>query len=188
MKKTILLTAVLLFVSAATAVFGGPEPREGEMAITSGGSSASSTTSVGPNSTEWSSSVEMRGRSPNITEGGRVENVSHTENGTTFSGHIQAPTPCHVIDQETERLEENNYRMNIQTVKENLENGSQACTQQVVMISYDGNFEAESPYSLEIQQNNETVDTLESSLGAEPVEQKNGGLFSALFKWLGNLF
>lgn len=173
MKRTILLVAIALFISTATAVVEGPEPDDREMSITSTGSST------------LSSTVKMQGRNSNITNGDRVENISHSGNGTTFSGYIQAPTPCHVIDQETEKLGDQNYRMNVQTVKDN---ESQICTQQVVMIEYDGSFEAEAPYSLEIQHNNETVDTLENAVEEEPTEESNGGIFDTFFKWLGDLF
>lgn len=183
MKRTILFVAMALLISTAAAVVGGPEPDEGEMAITSSGSSASATSAVGPNGTKWSSSVKMAGRNPNITTGDRVEEISYSDNQTTFSGKIQAPTPCHVIDQETEELGEQSYRMNVQTVKQN---ESQVCAQQVVMIEYDGSFEAEAPYSLEIQHNNETVDNLENTV--DGVEEPSQGIFEKFFQWLGNLF
>lgn len=185
MKRTILLVTIALLVSTATAIVGGPEPDDGEMAIMSSGSSASSSTAVGPNGTGWSSTVKMQGRNPNVTDGDRVENTSYSENETTFSGYIQAPTPCHVIDQKTEKLGDQSYRMNIHTVKENQ---SQICTQQVVMIEYKGSFEAESPYSLEIRYKNETVETLENALGEEPSEEPSGSMFDAFFKWIGSLF
>ncbi len=188
MKRTVLLMATALLFSTAAAVVGGPDPGEGEMAITSTGSSASASTAVGPNGTEWHSEVEMVNRSPNVTEGDRVENISHSKDETTFSGHIQAPTPCHVIDQETEKLSEQSYRMNVQTVEQDIENESQVCTQQVVIIEYEASFEAASPYSLEIQHNNQTVDTLENDLGDEPAEEPSGSIFDAFFNWLGNLF
>lgn len=185
MKRTYLLAAIALLISTSAAVIGGPEPGEGEMAITSSGSSSSSSTAVGPNGTEWSSTVEMQGRNPNVTEGDRIGNISYSENETTFSGHIQAPTPCHVIDQQTEKLGDQSYRMNVHTMKDN---ESQICTQQVVMIEYEGSFEAEAPYSLEVQHNNQTVDTLENTVEEEPAEKQNGGIFSSLFRWLGGLF
>lgn len=185
MKRTILLTALVLLISATTAVVGGPDPGEGEMAIMSSGSSASATSAVGPNGTKWSSSIKMEGRNPNITGGDRVENVSRSENETTFSGYIQAPTPCHTIDQETEKVGDQSYRMNIQTVQENQ---SQVCAQQVVMIKYEGSFEAETPYNLEIRHKNQTIDTLENTITVVGEEKDQGSVFDAFFKWLGSLF
>jgi hypothetical protein len=186
MKRTILLMAITLLISAATAIVGGPEPGEGEMAIMSSGSSASATSAVGPNGTKWSSSVKMAGRNTNIADGDRVENITYSESETTFSGQIQAPTPCHVIDHEVEKLGDQSYSMNIQTVKDDLDNESQVCTQQVVMIKYDGSFEDGAPYSLEIQHNNETVDTLENNV--DDTEEPSGGMFDNFFSWLGHLF
>lgn len=186
MKRTVLLaTITLLLISGTAAVVGGPEPRDGEMAITSTGSSASASTSVGPDGKEWSSSVEMRGRNPNITDGDRVENVSKSSNQTSFTGYIQAPTPCHVIDQETEKTGEQSYSLNVQTVKENQ---SQVCTQQVVMIKYEGSFEAGTPYTLEIQHNNQTVDTLENTFEGEGNEEQSKSFLDGFFDWLTNLF
>ena len=93
MKRTILLAALLLLVSTTAAVVGGPEPDDGEMAIMGSGSSASASTAVGPNGTEWSSTVKMQGRNPNISIGEKLVNVSYSGNTTTFDGYIQAPTP-----------------------------------------------------------------------------------------------
>lgn len=183
MKRTILLVAMALLISTATAVVGGPEPDQGEMAIMSSGSSASATSAVGPNGTEWSSSVKMAGRDSNITQGDRVETFAYSDNETSFTGYIQAPTPCHVIDQETEDLGDQNYKMNVQIVKQN---ESQVCTQQVVMIKYDGSFEAEAPYSLEIQHNNETVENLENTV--DDANESKIGIFEKFFQWLGHLF
>ena len=188
MKQIISLLALVLLVSTATAVVGAPEPDEDEMAITSTGSSASSSTSVGPNGTEWTSSVEMRGRNPNVTDGDTVQNISNSSNKTTFSGSIQAPTPCHVIDQETEEIGDQTYRLVIETEDQNAENQSQVCTEQVVMIEYDAEFEARSPYSLEVKHNNETIETISNSVGEKTVEEPDRNLFNGLFQWLGNLF
>jgi len=189
MKRTILLTAVLLFISTATAVVGGPEPDEGEMAIMSGGSSsASGSVAAGPNGTEWRATVEMAGRNPNSSAGDNVGNISYAGNQTTFTGQIQAPTPCHVLEQEVEKLDGQNYRINIQTVKDDLDNETGVCAQQVVMINYDGSFETGAPYKLEVQHNNQTVETLQNGEINEETKKQNNGALSSFFNWLANLF
>lgn len=194
MRKILYFLTIALIVSSVAAIYDSNgtqtdcESDQPCVMAKTGGSTATATTSVGPNGTGYSSSVEMKGRNPNINDGDRVENISHSENETTFSGYIQAPTPCHVINQETEKLGGQEYRMNIQTVKEDLENESQYCTQQVVVINYEGSFELQSPYSLEIQHNNQNVYTLENTIGEEPAEEPKEGIFSNLSRWLDNLF
>lgn len=188
MKRTILLVAVALLVSTTAAIVGGPEPDDGEMAIMSGGSSASGSAAVGPNGTKWESSVEMRGRNTDIKGGERVENTSITENKTTFSGYIQAPTPCHILDQKIKHLDAKTYVLNVKTMKDEVDNQSQICAQQVVLINYEGSFEAEAPYSLEIQHNNQTVDTLENTVEEESTEKKDKNAIKAFLGWLSHLF
>lgn len=184
MKWKILFAAVLLTVSTTAAVEGynGSEDRPHIMG--GSGSSASATTAVGPNGTEWTSSVKMKGKNPDVSIGEKVENVTFTGNKTGFSGYIQAPTLCHVIDQETEKIGEESYRINIQTVKENQDG---MCAQQVVMIQYKGDFRAETPYTLEISHDNQTIRTLENTAdeGSETDgKEQDGSILSSFLEWL----
>ncbi|MFB6208960.1 MAG: hypothetical protein ABEJ56_02360 [Candidatus Nanohaloarchaea archaeon] len=162
MRRSLIFGIALAFmVTSVSAVVGGPEPEDGEMAITGSGSSASATTAVGPNGTEWKSSVKMRGRSPR-TVNETLENVSFRNDSheVEFSGNIEAPTPCHVIESEVNETGEG-YVLNIKTVNEaDLGNGS-ACIQQIGMINYDASFSTGEDFSLEVRHNNETVRELE---------------------------
>jgi len=189
MKKTLFtaITAALIF--SASAVVGGPKPDEGELAITSSGSTASGTTAVGPNSTSYSSTIEMAGRNPNISIEEEIENITYSENKVSFSSRIQAPTPCHVLEHKIEKVEEDSYRINVQTVKDQLDNQS-VCAEQTLMIKYEGSFEAETPYTLEIRHNNQTVDTIEASdiAGPNPKDTREKTLVSRVMDWIGNLF
>jgi len=185
MKRIVLITALVLLISTAAAVVGGPEPSDGELAITSSGSSASATSTVESNGTKWSSSIKMKDRISNISEGEILKNVSLSDSKASFTGYIQAPTPCHVIDQETQKIDNSSYLMNIETVKEN---ESRICTQQIVMIEYIGSFEAEAPYSLEIRHNSQTIDTLEKTVGGEGTEDDKEGVIQTFLSWLENLF
>lgn len=184
MKRTILLTVLTLLIASSTAI-AGYDGSKNQPHIMGSGSSASGSAAAGPNGTEWRSTVEMRERSPNINITDKVQNTSYSGNKARFSGFIQAPTPCHIIDQETEKVEENSYRINVQTIKENQ---SQICIQQVVMIEYEASFEAEAPYTLEIRHNNQTVDTLENTVTEEETQRKSGeGFMQGFITWLSSL-
>lgn len=189
MRKTLALTtALLLAVSSATAVVGHNDSG-GDVSITGAGSSASATTAVGPNGTEWTAEVSMTGRQPAENPGGSIANVSYSGDDSTgkasFTGEIVAGTPCHVIDHEVEE-ENDSYVMNIQTVKEDLDNDS-VCTQVLTGISYDASFEADKPYTVEVQHNGETVGSLEQPK-AEEKSPDESGTIAKLLNWLSGIF
>ena len=188
MKRTLLTAITITLAISASAVVGGPEPGEGELAITSSGSTSSSTTAVGPNGTEYSSTIKMTGTNSNISIGENVENISYSGDQVNFTGHIQSPTPCHVLEQETERIKEDSYRINIHTV--NNQDNQSACTKQTIMIKYQGTFEAEKPYTLEIRHKNQTIDTIEipEITKQDPKEDREKGLIKGFMNWFGNLF
>jgi hypothetical protein len=155
MIRTALLTATIcILVSPALGDVGHNDSGEGQMGITSG-SSASATTGVGPNGTEYTASVSMEGLSPNSTED-RIRDESISSSKVEFNGTIQAPTPCHVIDHEINETQEG-YTFNIKTVKDQKENGT--CTQVLKGINYNAEFEAETGHTLQIQHNGEEIET-----------------------------
>jgi hypothetical protein len=162
----VIAIGLLFMVSGATAVVGGPEPSDGEMTIMGQGSSgsASASTSVNENGTEWRAETSMVNRSSNITEG-RLEDIQYSQQdySVDFTGHIQAPTPCHVIEHQVTESE-NGYVMDVKTRYDETDEESnetiQPCAQQLVMIEYDGSFSAPESFKLEVRHNNETVDTL----------------------------
>jgi hypothetical protein len=92
MKKTVLIAAVLcVLISPALGVVGHNDTG-GEMGVTSTGSTASGTTAVGPNGTEYSSKVSMEGRTQDNTED-RIREETISSSGAHFNGTIQAATP-----------------------------------------------------------------------------------------------
>lgn len=187
MKKTlVLLTVSIMLLGSASAVVGH-NGSDGELSITSGGSgsSAGSSVAAGPNGTEWRATVEMTGKDTNTSTG--LLSVNYSEGDyrmVEFDGVIESPTPCHVLDHNLENTEEDSFRLNVQTVKEELEgNNTQVCTQVITPITYEASFQTEEEFTLEVQHNNQTVDTLEYP----KEEEKNSPIYSIL-DWFSNLF
>ena len=131
----------------------------------------------------------MAGTNPDTSISQEMKNISYMKDKVTFNSHIQAPNPCHVIEQETEKLSEDNYRIDIRTVEDQLNNQS-VCTTQTLMIKYEGSFQAEIPFTLEIRHNNQTADTIEASdiTRQDPKDNREKGGFSGFMNWFGNLF
>ncbi|MFT4892873.1 MAG: hypothetical protein ACI8Z7_000661 [Candidatus Nanohaloarchaea archaeon] len=192
----VIAIGLLFMVSGATAVVGGPEPDDGEMAIMGQGTSASASasTSVNENGTEWRAETSMVNRSSNITEG-RLEGIQYSEEDykVEFTGYIQAPTPCHVIEHSVEESGDS-YTLNVETIHDETDEESnesiQPCAQVMTMIEYDGSFSAQEDFSLEVRHNNETVDTLEHPglEQTEPVEEPRTGFIQSLRNFFSGLF
>lgn len=180
MKKTAILAALVLFTGTAAGVVGYDGPQD-QPHIMGSSSSASATASVGPNGTEFHSTVKMEGRSPQISED-NVSAVNYSEDKLSFEGSIQAPTPCHTIDQETEEKGNQSYTINIVTTQED---SSEVCTQQRVMINYKGSFEKERPLDVTIKHEGKTVETFHNP-PAETDEISNP--VKRVMDWFENLF
>ncbi|MFB6208477.1 MAG: hypothetical protein ABEJ69_03940 [Candidatus Nanohaloarchaea archaeon] len=181
MKKTVvLLTSFALLLSMAGAVvnYSGPEDQPHIM----GGSSASATTGVGPNGTKYTAKVEMRNRTGNITDE-RLENINYSKSGetVTFTGYIQAPTPCHTIDSDVEK-ENNSYNLNVVTVAPS---DDRACVQQLTMIKYEGEFSTDGEFTVVVQHDGKTIESLESPREGQ---DRNTGLLGLIFNWFTGLF
>lgn len=164
MKKTILIAVFLLSIYSGTAVVGGPEPEEGEMAITSTGSSASASTSVGPNGTEWEAQVSMLNSTQNISED-RLENIVYSKenHSVSFNGHITTPTPCHTIEHEVSETDEG-YVMNVITEQQSQAAGKNEtlnCIQVMTMIEYEAEFSTGDDFKLDVRHDNQSVEVLE---------------------------
>jgi len=70
MKRTAVITvSIILLLGTASGVVGGPEPQDGEATITSSGGSASASTSVNENGTDWRAEISMVNRSQTEIEG-----------------------------------------------------------------------------------------------------------------------
>lgn len=179
------LAAFAFMIPSTLAVVGGPEPGEGEMAITSSGSSASASQAVGPNGTEWKAEVSMVNRTGNVSED-RIEDISYGEDNYSveFTGYITAPTPCHTISHEVEESEDG-YVMQIETVKE--QDNRTACLQVLTMIEYDAEFSTDEAFELKVRHGNETVDTLYHPGIAPDAPVQNRGPIASLVQWVRGL-
>lgn len=156
MKKTILALALIGLITGSAAIANYNGSGEGDMHIMSGGSSsASGVVAVGPDGTEYSSNVEMRGRNPNISDD-NISGITFDEQKgeIKFNGSIQVPTPCHHLKQEVNKTGDSSYVLEIDAKEQN-ESGM--CTQQTVMINYEGSFEGEKPYTLEVRHNGTVI-------------------------------
>ena len=191
MRRIFYILAVALMISSVSGIYdpNGTQTncKEGEPCIMTktAGSSASSSVAVGPNGTEYSSDIQMVNRTSNINLSGTLEQITYKGNKTSWMGYIQAPTPCHVIDQETSEIGPQRYEMDVQTVQENR---SQYCVQQTVAIQYNASFEAEAPYDLEIHHNNETVEVLENKPEEEEETNAEPTMRNRFFSWFRGLF
>jgi len=155
----------------------------GQMEITTKGSTAGSTTAVGPNGTQYSAKVSIEGRNRSSTEDQiRSETISSSK--VEFAGTIQAGTPCHTVDHEVNETDEG-YTINMQTVKEAKE--GQLCTQVVTGINYNAEFEAETGNTLEVQQNGETVETFQtvSDKGDKNKDKGKKSMVQQILNFLG---
>jgi hypothetical protein len=157
-RAAILLVCIGMVIGLATAVVGHNGSGEGDLSITSG-SSASASSGVNQNGTQYSAKVEMSGRTQNQTEN-QVRDIDYTEHQKVkFSGTLTAGTPCHIIEQELNRTGDQTYKLNIKTVRDQLDD--EACADVVTGINYDAEFEADSGFQLEVRHDNETVETIE---------------------------
>jgi hypothetical protein len=184
MKRTLLITTLVLFTaSTATAVtnYDGPEDKPH---IMGSGSTASGSTAVGPNGTQYTSKVAMDRRISNITNESVTQPVFKNVGDKTrveFNGSITSLDLCHVIDQETESAN-GTYKINIKTVKEKL-NSDGICGQAQTMIEYTAEFEAERPYDITVLHNGEEMETFtaeEDIAGPEPEPRKRGFIGSVV--------
>lgn len=154
------------------------------------GSSSSSTAAVNQNGTQWTAELDMTGRNDQRTEEA-IESVKVNENGkSTFKGIIEAPNPCHLLEQEVEKLGDGEFYMNIKTVED--ESAGGVCTTQIAMIEYEANFQNDEGYTLDVRHNNETIDEIKFSPANddyEPAPRKEGkSAFSSVLDWLRGIF
>ncbi|WP_414838031.1 hypothetical protein ACK3SF_01365 [Candidatus Nanosalina sp. VS9-1] len=190
MRKFLVLIALASLVTgSAFAVVGGPEPGEGEMAIMSGGSSASATTSVDANGTEWRSEISnlnsscMSGNMSTGLEFGEFEDVEEGQK-VEFSGAISTANPCATIETEVSEVSDNSYSMELVE-----KSGNGTCVSCVGVRKIEGSFTAEGEYTLEVVKDGETVEEVETPGYGEEENDKGGfpsfgffvGLLQSLF-------
>lgn len=194
MRRFLIAFVVISLVGGGAAVVGGPNASEGEMTITSG-SSASASAAVGPNGTEWRSSIENRNSScrgpedsENISFTGFQSDGNFTE--LSFKGSVNTSNPCVELGLETSEIGENTYQLEI------VESPSEGiCTQCVGTARFEGSFAAKGDYRVEIVHEGEILDKQktpgfserEESPGSEPEGAGVWKGFSSILEWLGSI-
>ena len=187
-KKALLSVTLILLAGASTAVVGGPNASDGEFAITSAESSASAsgTTAVGPNGTEYETFFSVVNKSASINQTG-VINSSFDGDQVKFTGVVETPTPCYELSHSVDRTGDGQYSF---TVNAEEENGT--CTQVIAYHKYNASFTAEEPYQLEVIHENSSVETLKhpdySETGSEEDTGGVRGPIASFFNFLSNLF
>lgn len=190
-KKELLSVTLILLAGVSTTVVGGPNASEGEMAITSAESSASGTTAVGPNGTEYEAKFSVVNRSSNPSDLGAnnmtgVINSSFDGDTVNFTGIIETPTPCYTVTHSVDRSGDGQYSFTVNTEEEN-----GTCTQVIAYHKYEASFTAEEPYQLKVSHENESVKTLthpDYSPGNDKDTGESRGPVASFFNFLSNLF
>lgn len=185
-KKALLSVTLILITGVSTAVVGGPNASDGELAITSSSSSASATTAVGPNGTQYEAKFSVVNRSASANQTG-VINSSFDGDQVNFTGVVETPTPCYELSHSINRSGDGQYSF---TVEKEEENGT--CTQVIAYHRYEASFTAEEPYQLIVNHGNSSVETLTheeySETDSEDDAEKSRGPIAGFFDFLNSLF
>lgn len=185
-KKALLSITFIMLAGAASSVVGGPNASDGEFAITSTGSSASATTAVGPNGTEYEAQFSVVNRSTSTNQTG-VINSSFDGDTVNFTGVVETPTPCYKVNHSIDRTGDGQYSFTVNTEEEN-----GTCTQVIAYHKYEASFTSEQPYQLEVNHVNSSVKTFthpdysENDYAETPQEGNDeaGGPLTRFFKLL----
>lgn len=183
-KKALISVTLILLAGVSAAVVGGPNASDGEFAITSSGSSASATTAVGPNGTEYETRFSVVNRSSSINQTG-VVNSSFDGDQVNFTGVVKTPTPCYTVTHSVDRTGDGQYSFTVNTKEEN-----GTCTQVIAYHKYEASFTAGEPYQLEVNHENSSVETLTHPDYSEPEDdtEKSRGPIAGFFNFFSNLF
>ena len=185
-KKALLSVTLILIAGVSTAVVGGPNASDGELAITSTGSSASATTAVGPNGTEYETKFSVVNQPPSANQTG-VINFSFDGDQVNFTGIVETSTPCYELSHSVERESNDQYSFTVNTEKEN-----GTCTQVIAYHKYEASFTAEEPYQLTVYHDNSSVKTLTheeySEIDSGDDTEESRGPIAGFFSFLSNLF
>lgn len=159
MRRVLALAALIGFISAGTAVVGGPNASEGEMVIMDSSSSSSASAAVGPNGTEWRSSIENLNNSCVSSErNSSVEFVGFQSDGNltklSFKGSLTTPNPCYELSLNVKEVEKGLYRLEI------MENSSsKICVQCLGSARFRASFSAEGDYKIKVIHDGEIIGT-----------------------------
>lgn len=183
MRKFLVLIALASLVTgSAVAVVGGPDPGDGEMAITSGGS-ASATTSVDENGTNWRtemSNLNSSCMSGNASTDLDFSDFEETDEGqkVEFSGTVSTANPCTTIETDISRDSDNSYSMELIE-----KSGNGTCIDCVGARNIEGSFMTEGEYRLEVIKDGDTLKELKTPEYGE--EKKDKGYFPSLGFFIG---
>ena len=196
MKKILFTALLLVSVGLGSAVVGGPEAGDGELAITKSGSSASASASVGPNGTEWRSSVSNMNSS--CMTGNQSQSVSFgdfyqsEENMTKieFSGVLESSNPCHEVVVNVSKSSENVYE--VELVEKST---GRICTSCIGALNFEASFQAPGDYRAVFKNSGEEIAVKETpgfenttSDSDDPQSPKEESVWEAVsnwFRWLG---
>ncbi len=175
-------------------------------------SSYSYSTSSSTSNQSWSFKIDKRGsKCSNNSE--RLRNVSFRENGVSFVGSLEVPTPCRMLETEVQETGDRIYAVKISS-----EPAKVPCVQCIGKINYKASFNSSEPYKLRLYHEGTLVETFEhpefdnnsrefnqtsitplnetqvndsqSSLNqtVEASPENPGGLFERIFSWFGAFF
>jgi len=184
MKKTVLLTALLVTVFSATAYTGYTGPEDQPHIMGSSGSSSASQ-SVSQNGTAWSMNFTERSAGPENRSTG-VMNHSFENTTVEFRGAVQVPTPCYSLNAEVEEREDSSYLFNI--TSERTDN-KEVCPQVISYREYNASFQAEEPFRLEvIHDGNSTANLTHPDYRQTQDTDRVKGPLDSFFNFLKGLF
>jgi hypothetical protein len=191
MRKALSLIVLTGFLGIGSAVVGGPNASEGEMAITSGSSEASA--AVDSNGTQWKSKIENLNsscRSPRDKEDVEFDGFQKDEEMTvlSFRGTINTSNPCSEVSIDVEKTNESNYKINL------IEDRSDGvCTQCTGTATFNASFSASGDYLVQIIHDGEVLGSKETPSYNEDQRDISGSTgvwegVSEVLTWFGSLF
>lgn len=190
MRKFLLLMVSLgLVLGSATSVIGGPEPGDGEVAITSAGGSSSATTSVGPNGTEYQfefNDLNSSCMSGNMSTSIELGEFQETDEGLSvdFSGTVSTATPCTTLETDVSKKSGKVYSLELVE-----RSGNGTCIECVGSHEIEGSFTADGEYRLEVMKDGEKLASKGTPEYGETEEKDEGGFsLGSIFGFLQSLF
>jgi len=190
MKRVLLALITVCLISFGTTVVGGPNSSEGEMAITSGFSSA---VSVTEDEAKFKTTVENRENTCSTgNESTGIEFTGFQENGEmtelTFRGSVETSNPCKEIALEVDEVTENSYR--VELVERSDSRG--ICVQCVGNAEFNGSFSAPNEYRVEFVKNDQTLG-MNKTPGftqnpEEGVKEETGQVFNLVVELIESIF
>lgn len=201
MKRLVLAITIISFIGLSASVVNENGSQKdcapGEACITGLGSasSASATTAVGPNGTEYEAHVSMTGATCMEPPARGISDVSFSgtessKKSVSFQGELQTSNPCYTIDHEITEVSSGVYRMNI-TATQPEDQGP--CTQCLGAVSYNASFETGEPFKLEVVHEGDKIEELEHPEYGENDSDtgdstENISFMEGVMNWFRNLF